>query len=111
MSVGIWVIGTFAIWIHTHRLSKSQINRCDRNMGPYRAVLDISESMREELGDSISAYSNNKIEKELQDRPLVKYVIKSKESEDDPAERVWHLGVSSAQGDRDLNLEKNEPYS
>ena len=69
MRAGIWIIGIYATWIHTDRVAKNQLNRCGKSLGPYQALVDISEAIHEELGQSLSAYSDKEIEKELKGRP------------------------------------------
>ena len=54
-----WVLGTYITWIHTTRPSKSQLNRCGRTPGPYRAILDLGEAIKLELGDETGGYEDD----------------------------------------------------
>ena len=108
--VGVWILGTYITWIHTIRLKNGQINRTGRSFGPYRAALDVSEAIREELGDNLSAYNDKEIAKTLEKRPPIKYIITKTREEYSLGEPVWHLGVSSSAGDRDLDLRTKALY-
>ena len=108
--LGVWILGTYITWIHTIRLKSGQINRTGRSSGPYRAALDVSEAIREELGDNLSAYNDSEIAKTLEKRPPIKYVVTKAKAEHSSGEPVWHLGVSSSTGDRDLDFKTKALY-
>ena len=108
--LGVWILGTYITWIHTIRLKSGQINRTGRSSGPYRAALDVSEAIREELGDNLSAYNDKEIARTLEKRPSIKYIITKTREKHSSGERVWHLGVSSSAGDRDLELKTKALY-
>jgi len=76
-----------------HRLdcdTNSEFCKKRRRLGVWRAIADITEAMREELGPDICAYSDHELLKALQSRGPVKY-YSTRGTENDPG----HLGLST----------------
>lgn len=71
-------------------------------------MVDLAGAIQEELGSSISAYSDKEIEKELAKRPSVRYVVRQAGEVYDPnpnhEEITWRLALSSEDGDREVDL-------
>lgn len=109
-NTGGWILGTFVTWTHTQRKSYGKINRTSRKLGPFRALLDLSEAIREELGSCISGYGEDEIAKALESRPPVLYVITKAREGVSGDDTIWHLGVSSTYGDRKVDFEKEALY-
>jgi hypothetical protein len=68
----LWAISTYVVWIITTR--KSAFGRV-RGMGKYRAALDLSEAIVEDLGRDHCAYTDKELEMELKKTKGVKYNI------------------------------------
>lgn len=67
----LFIIGTWILWIDCD--TNSQLCRARRRLGIWAAMADLSEVVREQLGDNLSAYSNNDILQAIKKRPPVKY--------------------------------------
>ena len=85
---GLWTIGTYAIWMHLER--KSEFHRKRRQVGKYRAAIDMAEAIANELGPHTCAYPEEEIEAELEKRPPIRYQVR----EDDERDEA-HIGLSS----------------
>ena len=68
-----WVFGLWILWLDTEL--KSQLTIAGRRMGTYRAIADISEAMREDLGDNLSGYSERELANAVKRKGPVKYYI------------------------------------
>jgi hypothetical protein len=68
---GIWVLGTYVLWIDTKRASV--LGRMGRKAGGWRAILDLAGAISTDLGVDLAAYSNDELAKELDERPPIKY--------------------------------------
>ena len=92
------------IWLDANL--NSQLCRKGRKVrGYFRAATDISEAMRETLGDEFCAYSDSEIAQELrkEGNGLCYYTTYAKEGD------VSHIGISSANRDG-INLRENVLY-
>ncbi|MCJ1355697.1 MAG: hypothetical protein MMC33_005689 [Icmadophila ericetorum] len=68
-----WIVGMFISW--EVLMNKSHFMKKPRLLGRYRAIVDLGEAIREELGPNISALSDSTLEKELKKRPAVRYHV------------------------------------
>jgi hypothetical protein len=83
-----WLIGLWILWLDCD--TNSELCKKGRRLGLWRAVADISEAMREELGPNICAYSESELTEALKNRPPIKYYVKHG-TEQEPG----HIGLSS----------------
>ena len=90
---GFWVLGMWILWLDTEL--KSQLTIAGRRMGPYRAIRDISEAMREDLGPNLCGYSEKELAAAVQKQGPVKYFVT--EGKDDEAGRI---GLSSRRSEK-----------
>lgn len=99
---GLWVIGTYAVWVHMNR--KGEMCSKGRRMGKYRAAVDMAEAMTNELGRDICAYSNDELEDVLEKREggVMYAVTRSKDAS--------HIGLIGEQAHEKLRLEYGELY-
>jgi hypothetical protein len=84
----VWLLGLWILWIDCD--TNSELCRKGRRLGVWRAVVDISEAVREELGPNICAYSEPELADALAKRPPVRYYAKHG-TVDEPG----HIGLSS----------------
>ncbi len=84
--------------------TNSEFCKKRRRLGTWRAIADIAEAMREELGPDICAYSEEELYEALEKRPPVKY-YSTRATEDQPG----YIGLSSRQSGQ-LNLQWNQEY-
>ena len=99
-----WLIGLWMFWVDADH--NSQMCRKRRRMGPYRAIVDVGETLRAELGEELGAYSERELRKAVEKRVRgVKYVVE--EREEDGAPRVR---LATGQSER-VRLEWNRPYA
>lgn len=64
-------------------------------MGTYRAIADISDAMREDLGPNLCGYSENELAAAIKkQRPLKYYVKEGKEGD------VGKIGLSSRRSEK-----------
>ncbi|KAG9236722.1 hypothetical protein BJ875DRAFT_455776 [Amylocarpus encephaloides] len=89
----VWVFGMWVMWFECD--VNSELCKKGRRLGRWRAILDLSEAMTEELGDNMAAYSDHELGKSLQKRLPIKYYV-SHNLETEPA----HIGLSSRPSDR-----------
>lgn len=62
--------------MHVEIRRKGQLARYGRRLGLYRAVLDLSKAIREELGEEAQLFPNDKLEKLLtQAREGIRYKV------------------------------------
>lgn len=66
-----------------------------RQMGTYRAIADVAEAMREDLGEDCCAYSDKELATALKRKGPIKYYV-------DPGAkgRAGHVGLSSRVSER-----------
>ena len=83
-----WVIGMYLVWLDANIYSA--LCRSGRTLrSHFRAVADLSEAMREVLGNETCAYSDSEIARELSTQPGVMYY-----ASDSTDSGVSHLGLS-----------------
>lgn len=90
-----WTLGMLGVWLDAN--INSQLCRKGRKVrGYFRAAADISEAMRETLGDEFCAYSESDIARELEKEHngLRYYTSYVKDSGD-----ISHIGISSTRRD------------
>lgn len=97
-----WLFGLWILWLDAD--SKSQLVRKGRRMGTYRAIVDISEAMREDLGPNLCAYSEKELTDAVRKKAPLKYFV-SEEKEDG----VSHIGLSSRPSDK-VQLSWDQEY-
>jgi hypothetical protein len=66
---GFWILGRDCV-------ANSELCKKGRRLGLSRAVPDISEAMREELGRNICAYSESELTEALKNRLPIMYYVK-----------------------------------
>lgn len=103
---GIWLLGNFITWWSLQR--KSQFAKKKRTMGRYRAAVDITEAIANELGPNLSALSNSDLESELRKRPPIRY-YSTKDPEGRNGTRIG-LSVEGPTGER-VRLKYDEEYA
>ena len=99
---GLWVFGLWILWVDTEL--KSQFTRVGRRMGTYRAIADIAEAMREDLGPNLCAYSDKELANALKTQGRVKYYV-TEGAVGEPG----HIGLSSRMSDK-VRLDWGEKY-
>ena len=97
-----WLVGLWIVWVDADH--NSQLCRKRRRMGTYRAIADISEAMREDLGRNLCAYSEDELRKAVRKQGFIKYYV-SNEEDGMPA----HLGLSSRPSGK-VKLEWGQKY-
>lgn len=88
-----WVLGLWILWLDTE--FNSQLTIAGRRMGTYRAIADISEVMREDLGPNLCGYPEKELAAAVKRRRPVKYYVE--EGKEDEAGRI---GLSSRMSER-----------
>ena len=68
-----WIVGMFITW--EVLINKSHFMKKPRLLGKYRALVDLGEAIRKELGPDISAQSDSALERELKKRPPIRYHV------------------------------------
>jgi hypothetical protein len=96
-----WGIGTWGLWLDAQHNAQQQ--RKGRQMTPFSAMYDIAEAVKFELGNHISAYSGQEIEKQLSKRRPIMY---TKETSEEGHE---HIRLSAREGTR-FKLSFHETY-
>ena len=87
--LAVWTLGTFVVWADANYYS--ELCRNGRKLrGPYRAVDDLAEAMKEVLGDETCAYSNDDLSRALEKQPGLRYYTEHVKARD-----VVHIGISS----------------
>ena len=83
-----WLFGLWILWLDAD--TQSQLCKKGRRMGIYRAIADISEVMREDLGPNLCAYSEAELTAAVRKQRPIKYYVS-----DENADGVAHIGLSS----------------
>jgi hypothetical protein len=81
-----WIIGTYGVWVHMNR--KGEMVGKAREMGVYRAAMDLAAAIGSEVGGDACAYGESEIRSVLGGR-RVRYVVS-----EGKGEAVGHLGLS-----------------
>lgn len=98
-----WFIGTYAVWTHMNR--KSELCRKGRSLGPYRAAVDMVESVHRDLGSEVCAYSDQQLREELQKQGGIKYYVHHSEGQ-----TPSHIGITSSTDREPVSLRFGELY-
>lgn len=85
----IWIFGMYIVWLDA-RIYSALCRSGRRVRGPFRAAADLSEAMREVLGDETCAYTDGELARELYREPGLSYY-----ATDVDAREVAHVGLSS----------------
>lgn len=102
-TTSIWLLGMYVLWVECQ--FNSEFCKKKRFLGVWRAIADLSEAMREDLGPNVCAYSNKEIGKVLEKRPPIKYYVK-----DDDDSETGHIGLSSRPSGK-VKLKWNRLYA
>ena len=85
----IWIFGMYLVWLDANIYSA--ICRSGRRMrGDFRAAADLSDAMREVLGNETCAYSNDEMASALDREPGLRYYATGASDNN-----VAHIGISS----------------
>lgn len=88
-----WVLGLWILWLDTD--FNSQLSIAGRRMGTYRAIADISEAMREDLGPNLCGYPEKDLAAAVKrQRPVKYYVEEGRDGE------VGRIGLSSRKSEK-----------
>ncbi|EOD48733.1 hypothetical protein UCRNP2_4508 [Neofusicoccum parvum UCRNP2] len=102
----IWTAGMYLVWFDTHRNSK--LWRSGRRLGMWRAVLDLAEAIREDLGPDLAGYSNEELDKAINEKGSSWMYYAEGPAVGRP---VSHIGLSSRQsGKFDLRADAGQLY-
>ena len=69
----LWTIGSAAVWFDAQ--VNGQCYQKGRRMGPYRALTDLGDAIRKELGTDIGTYSEEELAAATRRRSLIKYRV------------------------------------
>lgn len=83
-----WLFGLWILWLDCH--SQSEFCKKGRRMGVYRAIIDIAEAIRRDLGPNLSAYSEGELVTALRQQSRIKYHVSNPKSDS-----TMHIGLSS----------------
>ena len=99
----VWIFGTYVVWLDAN--VASELCRSGRKVrGTFRATEDLSEAMKEVLGNETCAYSDAQLAKVLESEPGLRYF-----TEDASPCGTSHIGLTSA-GARKLQLDPSKVY-
>ena len=98
----VWSIGLCALWIDANRHSK--LCKVRRHMGMHRAIIDISEAIREDLGNDLCAYSEAELAAAVKKLDPIKYYVSTAEEG-----QIAHIGLSSRKSEK-VKLEMDQEY-
>lgn len=88
-----WVLGLWILWLDTE--FNSQLTIAGRRMGTYRAIADISEAMREDLGPNLCGYPEKELAAAVKGRRPVKYYV-----EEGKEGKAGRIGLSSRKSEK-----------
>ena len=99
----VWICGMYLIWLDANL--NSVLCRNGRKIGgPFRAVTDLAEAMKEVIGDRTCAYTHAELAGALQQQSGVRYYSSRPDSAG-----VAHIGLSSVRARRVI-LNGSTPY-
>ena len=81
-----WLLGMWIFWVDADH--NSQMSRKRRRLGTYRAILDVGDVLRGELGDELGAYSEKELRRAVDKVGRVKYRVSNVEEEGLPRVRL-----------------------
>jgi len=98
----VFLFGLYILWLECD--INSELCKKGRRLGVWRAIADLSEAMKEDLGTDTCAYSNEELSLRLSKMDYIKYYV------DESAEKeVAHIGLSSRPSAR-VRLRWNQKY-
>ncbi|KAF8852894.1 hypothetical protein BDZ45DRAFT_807059 [Acephala macrosclerotiorum] len=100
---GLWFTGTYGVWIHMNR--KSALCQKGRRLGKYRAAIDLVESINQDLGKDICAYSEQELKDELKKQGDIKYYVGQRDNDS-----LSHIGITSSNDRGLVRLRFGVPY-
>lgn len=83
-----WLLGLWILWLDCD--VNGEFCKKGRRLGMWRAIADLSEAMREELGPNICAYTEEELAEALKHRPPIKYYATH-----GTADKPGHIGLTS----------------
>jgi len=98
----VFLFGLWILWVDCDL--QSELCRKGRRLGVWRAVADISEAMREELGPDICAYDEWELNEALSKKKSIKYYADAGDGAG-----PGHIGLSSRKSGQ-LKLEWDHEY-
>lgn len=98
----VWMLGLWILWLDADR--KSEFCKMGRRMGVYRAIVDIAEAIREDLGPHLSAYSEEELAAAIRKQGKLKYYVSGPKGGS-----TRHIGLSSRQSGK-LRLRWDKKY-
>ena len=98
----VWLFGLWIVYVDADYNSK--LCKIGRRMGIYRAILDISEAIREDLGPNLCAYSEAELAAALKKLGPLKYYVSDAEEG-----QVAHIGLSSRKSEK-VELSWDQSY-
>jgi hypothetical protein len=87
---------------------RSQLLRSSRRLGPYRAAIDLTEALMEDLGLNLCAYDNRQLASVIRKRKLKGMYYT--ESPMIGGERSPHVGLSSIEGHEKIKVIPGQLY-
>ncbi|KAL8996721.1 MAG: hypothetical protein Q9169_003836 [Polycauliona sp. 2 TL-2023] len=92
----VWTLGMYCLWLDANLASK--LVKAGRTIrGPFRAATDLTEAMKETLGDEYCAYGDKEIEKELTKTGNGLRYYCTQSGNDD---QLLHVGMTAQPGTR-----------
>ena len=84
-----WTVGMYGVWIDAN-LNSVLCRNGRRIRGPFRAVADLAEAIKEVVGDQICAYPESELAEALRRQPGLRFY-----SDAPAANGIAHIGLSS----------------
>lgn len=88
-----WLFGLWILWLDCY--TQSEFCQKGRRMGVYRAIIDIAEVIRQDLGPNLAAYSEGQLVAALRQQGRIKYLVSEPKSDS-----TMHIGLSSSYSGR-----------
>ena len=67
--------GSYIVWFYVNR--KSILDRSQRDIGPWRAVLDLAQAIEHDLGSTLDLVGDRALKKHLANCPPIKYEVET----------------------------------
>lgn len=99
----VWIFGTYVVWLDAN-IASELCRRGRKIRGIFRATEDLSEAMREVLGNETCAYSDAELAKVLKSEQGLRYY-----TEDASQVGMSHIGLTSA-GASKVQFEASKVY-
>ena len=84
---------------------KSALCQKGRRLGKYRAAVDLVESIHQDLGKDICAYSEQELKDELKKQGGIKYYVEHRDGD-----AASHIGITSRKESGLVRLRFGVPY-